>query len=495
MFKIAFLCPGYENLGIESLAGALQTKGYKTRLFFDPILFDESGFLQQKLLARIFSFQERILRELEAFQPDMVCFSVMTDNYEWASRWAKNIRKVSRAKIVFGGIHPTAVPDKVIQEPFVDYVCIGEGDAALVDLTEAIAHGGDDKTVRNIWSKDEQEIHRNSVRPVVQDLDGLSFPDKDIFDNAAPIFRGGYLIATSRGCAYACSYCCHDLYRSIYGVKGSLVRRRSVQNVIDELLRAKEVYSPRHIAFIDDCFNSSKSWLLSLLREYKQRINLPFSCYVFPDLIDQELVAALKSAGCVKVQMGVQVLSEHKRETLLGRPSRQARIAEAIDLFKQYQIFVVCDAIFGFPDECEEDLVALVRFYLDHPPDHCENFWLRYYPRTRITQWARESGYIDGDVVTDIELGKRNWGLIRRPESRRDETYARQIIQLLMLMPFMPRQIMEWWLGGRRYRKMPVCNPVILYVIVRIFHHPKFDLNTERTWRKYLYFMYKRFLG
>ena len=495
MLKVGFFCPGYESLGIECLSASLRQHGFQTKLFFDPILFSESNFLDQAYLAQACSFRTKILEDLKAYAPDIVCFSVISDNYQWACVWARDVKAVTGARVVFGGIHPTSVPEKVILEEHVDYICVGEGDEALVELAQAIVAGGNDIGIRNIWKKQGVDVFRNAVRPLISDLDKLPFPDKDLFHEAYPVFRDGYLTMTSRGCPYACTYCCNNVYQKLYEKQGSFIRRRSIGHVMAELEQARERYAPRYIAFVDDCFNHHNGWLLSFLKEYQRKVALPFSCYIFPDMVDESQVRALKDAGCFKVQMGVQVISQEKRKRILGRSSSQENIACAIDLFRRNNIYVVCDAIFGFPDETEAELAELARFYMDHPPDHCENFWLRYYPGTEITRWALAEGHIDKERYAAIESGAQKFGLCKRPEQPVSTTFAQQIRMLLMLYPFLSYSMKKWWIERTRYRRIPVFSSMLMYVFVRLLHHPPFDLNTDRTWVRYKYFLKKRFLG
>ena len=495
MLKIGFFCPGYESLGIEFLSASLCRQGFDTKLFFDPVLFSESNFIDQAWLAHCFSFRCKILKDLKEYSPDMVCFSVISDNYQWACRWAKDVKAATGARIIFGGIHPTSVPENVIHEQYVDYICLGEGDGALVELARAMANGGDDTGIRNIWKKQGHEIYRNPLRALVSDLDSLPFPDKGIFYKAYPIFRDGYLTITSRGCPYSCAYCCNNVYHELYKSDSSYFRRRSVGHVMAELELAKQCYNPRYIAFADDCFNHRGPWLQDFLQHYRHKVALPFSCYLYPDMVDEDQVRHLKEAGCFKVQMGMQVISQEKRNRILGRRSSQDNIARAIDLFRRYDIFVVCDAIFGFPDETEDELAQLARFYIDHPPDHCENFWLRYYPGTEITRSALAKGYIDEQRYAAIESGALKFGLCKRPEQPVGTTYAYQIRMLLMLYPFFSYNMREWWLEKRRYRYIPVISSMLMYVFVRLLHHPPLDLNSQRTWRRYVYFIKLKCFG
>jgi radical SAM superfamily enzyme YgiQ (UPF0313 family) len=436
----------------------------------------------------MFTKRKRIIKALIEYNPDIVCFSVITDNYQWACEWAKEVKTVTKAKVIFGGIHPTSVPEKVISQEFVDYVCVGEGEYALQELVNEIDNGRDGKYVRNIWVKDGGRVIRNETRPLISDLDQLPLPDKALFHAAAPIFNGGYSIMTSRGCSNACKYCCNNVYRQIYGKEGGCVRRRSVENVMHELIKAKESFSPKHILFVDDIFNSDKKWLDLFLNEYEQKIRIPFACYLFPDNVDERLSAGLKKAGCFKVQMGVQVIDEAKRAKVLGRISSQEKIARAIDALRKNNIYVTCDTIFGFPDETEAELKDLIKFYNRHTPDHCENFWLRYYPRTGMTEWALNNGFISHERKEAIENGRENFGLFKS-QGDTAAPHTPQIMLFLSFLPFIPVRWRKTALEKNSYKHMPVFSSMFVYILVRLFNHPKFDFNTERTIKRYLYFL------
>lgn len=487
-FKIGFVYPGYENLGIEYLSARLKKHGFATRLFFDPILFDESGFLNNRLLKRLFSASHRIIKEVQDYKPDLLCFSVTSDNYQWASRWAGEAKKLNLAPVVFGGIHPSSVPDKVISNPFVDYICVGEGDEAIVELAEALAQKKPTDRIKNIWAKLDGQVKKNELRPLISDLDAIPLADKDLFYSAAPIFDGGYITSTSRGCPYSCSYCCNDVWKGLYAHEGKMVRRRSPENVINELLIAKSKYKIRYVNFWDEVFNSDQGWLKDFLPRYKEKVGLPFFCFVYPDLVTEGLAAALKDSGCYKVQMGVQVIDEKKRRTLLKRQSSNSAIAKAIDLLKKEKIFVLCDTILGLPGEENDDLEKLASFYDEHSPDQIHTFILRYYPKTNILKWAAENRFISEEEIANIEEGKVIGGT--HGAGGNLTGYSRKFILLLNLFQFLPRPLRKLILRNKLYRILPSrYSPVILYVVARALNRARYDVNISRTLKRYTYFM------
>ncbi|MBM3250083.1 MAG: B12-binding domain-containing radical SAM protein [Candidatus Omnitrophica bacterium] len=492
-FKVAFIYPGYENLGIEHLSALLKKCGFETKLFLDPVLFAESAFLNSRVLAGIFSYRKKLLRRILEYQPDMVCFSVITDNYQWAKGWAAEIKRHLSVPVVFGGIHPSAVPERVILEPCVDYLCIGEGDEAIVELAAALSGAGATDAIMNIWTKKEGAVVRNRIRPPIDDLDRLPPADKELFYTSAPVFNKGYILSTSRGCPYSCSYCCNDTWKAIYAEEKKFLRRRSPAAVIAELGEAKAKYAPRYVSFWDEVFNADKAWLDEFLPRYKREIGLPFFCFAFPDLVTPELAGQLKEAGCYKVQMGVQTIDEEKRRGILKRNSSNEAITKAIGLLKGSGIYVTCDTILGLPGEDGLELERTAQFYSRNLPDHIEIFWLRYYPKTQISCWAMEQGLLNPVQMQDIEEGRAGYGIVRGKGKPSKE--SKRFMALFYLFHFLPYKMRKWILESRAHRYLPAFfPPIALYIASRLFNRAKFDVNIERTIKRYAYFASRRIL-
>ena len=482
--KVTFLHNGYESLAIEALSASLKAKGFKTSLVIDPALFDESGFWRSAPLAKAFSFRRRVLEELKREKPDLLCFSVFTDNYQWALGWATEAKKELQVPVIFGGIHPTSVPERVIEEKCVDFVCVGEGDLALPELTASLIKKAN-RPIDNIWSKVGKEIIKGKTTPP-PDPDTLPFADKDIFYSPYPLFNDGYLISASRGCPFSCAYCANSVYEKLYGA--GRARKRSPSHVLRELTFAKNKWRPRYIHFADEVFNWDPSWLEEFLPRYAAEIALPFSCFLYPDLLDDQTAGLLGKAGCFKAQLGMQTFDERKRLKTLSRNSSNMKIAAALDLLKKAKIYSVCDSILGLPGDTEADLQALAKFYAAHTPDQNEVFFLKYYPRTTLTLRATESGVLGPREVEELEEGKGTRGIISAPPGRgkRLEHYFR----LLLILPLLPKFIRK---AAARTPLLVALTPggIPLRILTRFVRKPKHDFNTSGFVRLYLCFMFR----
>jgi radical SAM superfamily enzyme YgiQ (UPF0313 family) len=463
--KIVFVAFGYENLSIEYLSAVLKKEGHDVSLVFDPALF-ETYHLSNKLLARLFSHRDRVVKKIISLKPGIVAFSVLSDNYLWASAIARELKNKIKTPIIFGGIHPTSVPENVINEPFVDYVCVGEGEEAMAELIQNLESGGDATDVPNIWAKKNGSIFRNEPRKLADDLDAFPLPDKDLFYEEYPGFTNGiYMTMTSRGCPYQCSYCYNSYLMGIYKGKGSYLRRLSPDRVIRELVLAKEKYDMKRIVFVDDVFTSDDGWLEYFTQEYKKKIGVPFGCLVHPLFVNEKIVALLKDGGCTVAGMGIQTLNESIKRNIIFRSEDRRAIERAIRLFKDKGILIYVDFIFGLPGESQKDAEEIALFLSQARPDAVSTLWLRYYPKTEIIQISKNKNILSQEDEADI-----NKGLDCKPMSDFGNTESiidRRMVALVLISAELPLKVVRFLLKHKLYRFLPKKNMHHLHTLMK----------------------------
>lgn len=435
MVKCLFVHPDHdhESLAVEYLSAVLKSAGHETGLII--IQKDEK-------------FEKRLTEKLELFCPDFICFSVMTDDYIWACDISKFIKKIKNIPIIFGGVHVTACPEEVIKNKFVDYIVLGEGEEALAELVK-----NPHKTnIKNVWLKKKGKIIKNKLRPLIQDLDSLPFPDKDLFFKEAPYLKGEtYYFMTSRGCPFGCSYCFNNYLRKLY--KGSCwLRKRSVKNVIEELKAGKEKYNYHLVYFGDDCFTFDKKWLKEFFTEYKKEINAPFKALAHPIFLDEEIISLLKDSKCLKLQIGVQTPVERVRKEVCKRQESNELIMKVMAEIKKHHIFVQMDHLFGLPLQPLEELKEWTKFYIDLKPDIISPYWIQYYPNSDIVKIAKDSGDIDDSYIQDIIQGKINYSKVVQDLKKDKELSA--ISRFYWWIPIMPRFLSKYLLKTRLYAKI-----------------------------------------
>jgi radical SAM superfamily enzyme YgiQ (UPF0313 family) len=401
--NILFYYRGRESLAIEYLSSILKNAGHKVELIFDPGL--DNTFYYHNRILKFFSNENLLIEKAVKFSPDLIAFSSTTNEYPYVCRMAEKLKKKIKAPVIVGGIHPTAVPEFVLNNPHIDMICRGEGEEALLELVTRMSEGRDFYGTRNIWFKrDNGTIIRNDLRPLIENLDSLPFPDKELF------FRYGcgkteMSVMSGRGCFFKCSYCFQHFWKKIYHGNGKHMRRRSVKNLIEELKVYKAKYNAKSICFEDDLFVSDKAWLEEFSHSYAREINLPFFCNISPTLINEQVARDLRDAGCRHLYVGIDATSESIRRDILKRITPESDIKTNIQIVRKHNIPIELSMIFGWPHETPEDMWAGVRLVDELRPTQVQAHILYPYPGTEILSYCKESGLVDDEILRKIYNG------------------------------------------------------------------------------------------
>ena len=442
--KITFVQSENENLAVEYLSAILKKAGHTVEMAYDHRYFARTA-VSVPFLAGLLDARQMLTDRVVGGAPDLVCFSVMTSDYQWALDMARRIKEACDVPILFGGIHAISVPDMVISEDPVDMVCAGEGDNVIVSLADQIGKYPD-VDVPGVWVKAEGVVRRSEIGDLLSDLDSLPFPDKDLFYDELPWLSNGYLLITSRGCPYVCTFCGNDVLRRVYKGKGRYVRKRSVENVMSEMVNACDRYHPERFNILDDCFTTDRSWLGDFCRRYSREIGLPFIAISHPQLIDDEVAGLLAGAGCFMLLLGVQSSSEAIRTEVLNRKETNRQIVEAARICHCYGLRFSIDHIFGIPHEGIEEYRHALGFYNRLRPSAVNTYWLIYFPGTRIVDTALEVGMLEPDDLDLINRGVANTsvnvGIGRSGDGEQGVAY-RNYAFLFTLIPLLPERLLD----------------------------------------------------
>ena len=415
-------------MGPRTLSSVLRKNGHDAHIIFFKQMSQVVGVDDQLRAEPALSCAESYTNEniddlvdlLADINPDLICISLRSSFYKLFVEMSEKIKeKFSTSLLVAGGIHPTVSPEDCIKHA--DIVCIGEGEEALSELVEKFMSGKDIKDIKNLWIKSNNEIIRNDLRPLIN-LNELPFIDYSSenkhYVDAQPMDMHLYDIMSSRGCPFSCTYCCNSTLRSIFKGKGRYVRRRSVDNVISELVEAKNNFKElQHIRFQDDVFTFDKEWLKEFKLKYKEFIHLPFSCYIHSSMIDEEIVQMLVDCGLEAVAMGIQSGSEKTRKDVFNRNVTNDEILQATEILNK-NVAVQYDVILDNPFEDENDVNQLLDLVLEMPkPFNLCILSLVFFPKTKITDEALENGLIKLDQIEgESQKALSQWMLTKNYE-------------------------------------------------------------------------------
>lgn len=441
--KVAFVCAEDEIPGLCYLSSHLKNHGHEVHLVFEPKQFSRA-YIRNEFLAKIFSREKYNLEKLKKIKPDLVGLSCTTAHYQWALDFAKKAKKVlPQTPIIFGGVHPTLMPELVLKEKCIDFVCIGEGEQPFLELLQALGQGKKEFNIPNIWYKKNGKIKKNPLRPLLEDLDKLPFMDKELFRGYLPehYFTHCYFF-TGRGCPFNCSFCGNEQMRKIFHGLGRYVRRMSPERAIEELVILKEKYGAKYILFEDDIFALDATWLKKFIPLYKKKINLPFTCFGHVQVLTPELVKLLKEGGCDLLWFGIQSANEKIRREVHNRPETNEQIISAAKLCRQAGIKFMVDHILNIPYDTEEAINEAIVLYNKIRPDMINCYNLLYFPKAKINEIALKAGLIKRKDIKAINQGKFVVYQTGELVAHKKDFYSRYAL-LLTSIPLLPKWLVD----------------------------------------------------
>jgi len=316
---------------------------------------------------------ELLVSKIVQLCPDIIAFSFISNHWFIVKQYSREIKRTINKPIIAGGPHATLNPLEVISEESIDYVCVGEGEFALNELVTRLECGSDTFNIKNIWCKKNKKIIRNDLRPLIQDLDKLPFPDINLFYDK-PEELTNLEIMTSRGCSFDCTYCCNHAFRNIYKGKGAYLRRRSVKGIINELKLYKSRYKNlSKIMFHDDLFINDMKWLEDFCNKYR-KIKIPFLLSSRCEFINPYVIELLKNAGCCGIAMGIECGDEVFRKKVLKRTMNNKELVNAFSLVKKSGIKTRGNVMLGFPGETNKEMENTFKLIKKINPDIISSF-------------------------------------------------------------------------------------------------------------------------
>lgn len=368
----------YEPLGLMTLSAFLKNQGHQC-IYIDT------------------KFEVNLIKQVKNLAPDIIAYSILTGNHLYFRDINLKLKRHLNFLAVFGGPHCTLFPE-FINEDGVDIISRGESEEAILDLVNRLMLKKDITNIPNLYVKQNEKIYKNEMAPLCLDLDSIPFPDRDlvnVYKHYKKMRRRD--VISLRGCPYQCTYCYNHAFKDIYRSKGKYVRHRSVDNVIAELKILKVKYNTKVFHFQDDLFTMDKAWTLQFCKMFKDEIGLRFEIQVRVNHIDEEIVIALKDAGCVWALYGIETGNINIRKELLQRDITDDQIIEVSKLFHKHKIRTMSVNMLGLPEESFENTLETLNINIKCMPNYAWNSIYQPYPKTQLAQYSIEKGYFKGN--------------------------------------------------------------------------------------------------
>ncbi|MFH1369300.1 MAG: radical SAM protein [Elusimicrobiota bacterium] len=344
---------------------------------------------------------EDVRNRIAASAPDVVGVYFSTYYLVDALKTAENAKKANPAAfVVAGGPHTALYPSETAAVPCIDCVLVGEAEESFVELVKLLREGSRSE-VQNIAGAVTKGTPSGKCAQLgrIEELDRLPFPARRLIDyskyksiltKSNPITT----VITSRGCPFNCFFCSNQ-------ESGKKVRYRSAGNVVDELESLVQEYGIRDFLFFDELFTSNKIRTMQICDEIISRgLKIRWHCRSRVDVLDEEMVKKMKSAGCRLIQFGIETGNQRLQE-LINKKLNLEKVRETVSMVYASGILTYADFMFGLPTETDDEMrhtlqyakslkLDYIAFGMFHPipgsifydqgikEKKFEDFWLKY---------------------------------------------------------------------------------------------------------------------
>lgn len=390
-------------LGLAYLAAILE-RDYEVKIL-DSVV---EGYENEEVIDRDFkryglNFAE-IKTEIEKFNPDVVgvscLFSTQAENSHKVIKLAKEVSP--DIITVFGGAHPSALPELVMEDHNVDFVVIGEGEYVFRDLLRALELGSGFSGLDGLAFRENGNVRILPKIGYIQDIDGLPFPARHLL-SMEKYFRintpmgttarrmPNTCISTSRGCPANCIFC------SIHTVWGRKYRTRSPENVIAEIELLVNKYRVRELQFYDDNLTFDRARAFRIFDEMiKRRLDLlwttPNGVAIWA--LDEELLAKMEESGCYKISLGIESGDDYVLHRIIQKPLDLNKVEPIISFCKKLGMAVDAFFVVGFPGETKRQMEKTLRFARKLKVDNLNITIATPHPGTRLYEICEREKYL-----------------------------------------------------------------------------------------------------
>ncbi|MBN2208303.1 MAG: radical SAM protein [Candidatus Coatesbacteria bacterium] len=339
-----------------------------------------------------------LVRAIASFGPDLIGVYANLILIRHVLRTVHSLKQAfPEVPLIAGGPCVTSIPEALLAHSSFDYGVIGEGEATIVELTNAIEGRSDLESVRGIVFKREGQIVRTPDRPNEANLDSLPMPAwRHVrFELYRDIIVGNRRFANvllNRGCPYHCLFC--DPKSKL----GQRPRFRSIDSIVEELAYLRSRFGVENVYFNDDTFTLNREQILGFCeRLLSDGLDISWECRTRVDLVDYELLSMMRRAGCEMIGFGVESGDNGVLRSLRkGITIEQTQ--DAFEACKRAGVDTLAYFMVGGPVETRETARRTVKFASRIEPTYIVPAQCRVFPPgTDLVRIAVERGLIFAD--------------------------------------------------------------------------------------------------
>ena len=300
--------------------------------------------------------------------------------------------------VVFGGIHPTILPEQTLQNALVDMVVRGEGDVATMELANALERGKSVEKIKGISFKRKGKVIHNEDRPFLRGEEILQPPYRllDMRQYSSVSFTGerSYSIVSSRGCPFRCAFC----YNSVCNA-GSW-RPFPMHAVMENAQVLVDDYNAKTLYFEDDNISVDDARFQSLVNGLHEHhdIGLAFQGIRLDVLgrLSAETFNAMDRLSHLSLDMGIES-SSPRILAMVDKSLRIQSVRDALKRLERHDFVCKFNFIIGLPGETMQEVRNDLKFGLALNRRHKRSYSLfniyTPYPGTKLFSAAVSRGF------------------------------------------------------------------------------------------------------
>ena len=354
-------------------------------------------------LSRLYSdFQD----VLTSFRPQVL--AVHANSLEWElfkEVMDRIVLPVPAPLVVVGGVHATIDPESVMTMPFVDAVCVGEGEGAWADFIRSLKDGGDISCIQNLWVRTPQGVRKNPLRQLIHGdrlwntpVDYSFFDERHLLKPYDGVMRSRGLIEYSRGCPFDCHYCVNSALKERFKGLGVFFRVRPFES-FQQGVRSLMNLGAEILQLQDESFLSNKTADIRRFCDwYGSEICLPLLLQTRPESVTDEKVRLLSEMGLpVQISLGVESGSPRILREICNRRMSIESIKNAFEVIHRYRLRSNAYCMIGFPTETREEAFQTINLVREIQPTVAIMSVFYPFQGVPLRQFCVNHGFIDGN--------------------------------------------------------------------------------------------------
>ncbi|MCW5830728.1 MAG: cobalamin-dependent protein [Deltaproteobacteria bacterium] len=351
----------------------------------------------------------RLFAELDEFQPDVVGFTAMTENFKNGLEFARAVKARYGCKVVYGGWHVSGDPSAIL-DPAVDCVVIGEGEETILEVLDCFEGKMQIEEVQGIAYKTRDGYQATERRTRIKRITSIPFPMREglpinQFQFHAmlthPVKKSRFLsVQASRGCPYKCTFC------QTPALWGSAWTSRTPESVVDELEHLANNYGVNNVFFRDEEFTVRPRWVVEICNEIVRRgmeKSLRWGSFARVDDMSKELVDTMYAAGSRYMVLGLEA-TDTERGAKMKKHYDIEEASASLRMIADKGITISGGWIIGFPWDTPESLEKSFQWLLKQPIDMLGVFFVTPFAGTEFRRQVDEQGLLLTDDTDHFNI-------------------------------------------------------------------------------------------